>query len=34
MDLQYGTIHIYQSKGHKDRLIYVATDLTEPMSFS
>ena len=29
VDLQYGTIHIYQSKGHKDRLIYMATDLTE-----
>jgi integrase len=29
MDLSQGTIHILQSKGHKDRLIYMAEDLTK-----
>ena len=29
VDFKQGTIHILQSKGHKDRLIYMAEDLTE-----
>lgn len=29
VDLKQGTIRILQSKGHKDRLIYMADDLTE-----